>query len=1619
MSTLMSVPAARPSRSITLLPALLALAAVTYALQFSIMQEQPTGNLAGKVTLSETGKPFSGAEIHLTYQGNSKNPAGERFIKSDTDGRFSISHLLAGTWTVSASSRAHEVQVENVDVDEKGRSDITLAMHRNQADLAVGRHLNVFSSSEKLILPVRGYIEPTAAPGKDQLKVTIYRSSLSTILSKPTSSQALESVGRYFDPAVKLPAVLLKQKDGSPLSTYQELSPSLREADREGFYYQRLELGMPGPGLYLIDLQHGEGMACAWLLVTDTAMVLKHSGGDALAWTVNMQTGAPLAGRTVRAWKDGKVLAQSITDSRGLAQLKTPVYHEESSIIYVAEYGSDEAVVGSNSYQYEEDGQYTLHTYTDRPIYRPGQTVLWKSILRRTLEPGQRYALPGAKQVSIEVRDPSGERIAQDTKTTGPGGSVFGKIELSPETRTGVYSIIETIQGEKHTHDFVVASYKKPEFSAEIKTDKPRYFPGDTVIATIHAEYYFGAAVGGARVSCDIYSSPDWYSEFDYGDDPDDSETSDLEANSSPDFRAYKEEYGEMISHQEIKLDNNGNGVVRIPVKVTASADGPQSINYNISATITEASGREVGVSSSVSIVPGEFRLNIRRDGYLAKPGTPFDITLVTREYDGKPRPNVTVDLETGYEKYITDPQHPNTGKMIYNRVNHQSVITDSTGRAIVHITPPRNGEMRLIARTKDPNGREIRSRSSIWVSDDSGADLDTEYGDLSLMADHRSYQPGSTARVLLNASRIGETALVTVEGLKIYKVLTVPILNRSTILQIPVLESYGPNVSLSACYVANKHFARSEINIRVSIHSRLLNVSVKADRESSKPGATLARYKPGDKITYRIHTADSAGRPVAAECSLGVVDESIYALMEDDPRAIERSYYPRRINRVNTEYSFAVEYLGDADKAEPKITARKRFPDTAFWQPVVNTDLAGNASVSFNLPDNLTTWRATVNAVNANTQVGFARSKVISAKEFFVRLETTRYLTERDETRLLAMVHNMTDKPQTALIRLRAPGLQINGQDTATLTVQPGSMAQTAFKVTAISPTPVRLLLTAWTPKITGQPQYTDGLEVTLPILAHAKEQVTAYAGTLIGAQPETETIRLSPNAIPSLSKLTVRISPSLFSTITGSLDYLIGYPYGCVEQTMSRFMPDLLVQKCLRMHQLKDPPHALELPKMIRDSLARLYRFQHTSGGWGWWEHDNDDVWMTAYVLYGMNIAQQEGYPVSKTVFARGRKSLLQQLNGKNVRVSPYCIYVMNRIGMRSEAIKLRSGLNTNKLALADLADIALLDAELGLPADSMILTDKFIVPEAGMIHWQKKGVQPWYDFRQSDEHVTAIILRAIIRRNPSDSRILPGLRWLISRRTGNYWRSTEETAAIIEAFCDYLNTHPENRNTGGKVTLRVNGQVAGVFTLTPSNRLEPELIWRIPASKLRSEKNDVQLIRESGSSPVFYSVELIQSVPTNEKEVLLPSQLTVKREYRRILPEHRDGEMWANLVTEPTNNLMNIGDNIRVTLNITVPEDLSYVMIEDPFPAGCEVTARGEADETDEWIYNYSSADIRDNKIVFFVRQIPKGKYVINYTLHAQTPGTFHTMPTLLQAMYASETRAESVESIVVVK
>ncbi|MBC8138218.1 MAG: hypothetical protein H8F28_20250, partial [Fibrella sp.] len=1485
------------------------------------------------------------------------------------------------------------------------------------------------------------------------LKIKIWRTRLSEVLKRDDAATDFNKLRySYSGNQATLTKVLLQPdpRVATPPQLVADTAIPITGSDREGFFTNRLPLNSAQgkPGLYLVKFSYGKFSASSYVLVTNLALVVKKSPRELVAYTAELQKGTPISRATVRIIRNGRTYVSGQTGADGVTRLSLPASlnaaGSENGIptLTMATLGNDEAVVGGSSYGNDYGtGQFVVHTVTDRTIYRPGDTVQYKGITRLrndTADGRQGYSVPRGTAVSVEIRDATGGLVKRETKTTGNAGTFWGSVDISPEGATGSYMMVTTVGNEQYTSDITVAAYRKPEFAVAVKPLKARYHRGETVEMEVSAAYYFGTPVAGAKVHYYVYRDADWSAE--YGNSSDDGD----EYESSYRDSAYSNYYGESVGEGDVTLDKNGKAIVRVRTDIrhpegaesNAKAESdellPQVESYTLTAEVQDESQRLVEGNGLATVAAGDLTASVSPEGYVASPGKPTQVFVTVRDAQKNPVPGVTVNLAAAYDEWDTKKKQSITKPLGVA----QTAATGEDGRAILSVTPSRTGELRLTTTLKDSGGRPIRAEASLWVASDTGDDLNTDYGDLSLLTDKRKYLPGDTARVLVNTSRIGQNVLLSVEGDRVYQTMSLPVRKRSTVVRIPIKAEWGPNVSLVANYVRNKKFASSETPLRVTLAARDLQVKIRPVGGD--------RYHPGDRVTYSVTTSTASGRPVAADFALGVVDESIYALRGDDPKALRRTFYPPRSNRVSTSFSFSVEYLGDVSKAEPNIKARTKFRDTAYWLPDGRTDRSGKATVTVTLPDNLTTWRATVNAVSEETAVGYALNKVISTKPFFLRLETPRYLVGGDATRLSAIVHNETGSEQQVQVRLVASTLRLGEKETQSLTVAAGSVGTVSWPVRLASNSSgaAALRVTAWTPTVAGKKTYTDGVETSLPLRSYGRTQFTTFAGELGNAPatseeappdtltltPDQLTLRLEDNVVAPETRLSLRVTPSVRGVFASGIEYLVGFPYGCTEQTMSRFYPDLLVQE---FGPLTNAQKQADLPRMVRDGVARLTRFQHSeSGGWGWWETDKDDPFMTAYVLIGLSKARAQNYAIDEAMLERGIQAAVKLATTAPVRTRPFLLYALSQAGYSDTATNLlhtpfrysatRTKLVPAKLPVDALAYLTLLGRDLGENYEPFYNElQRRAVVEGRLTHWTAfPDKQSYMDC--SDRMATALALRALLAVNPDDDRISATLRYLMQSRTDGYFGDTRDTSWVLVALCDYLRAHPEDAEPpSGALAIEINGKTVRTLDLANGAQGEGEIMVKLPTDALQSGLNTVRFVRSDGSTggTIFYSGALRQTLAApagQELPALSRNGVTVKREVLRVLPRKVGNDMWR-LATEPVpNGQFAQGDRLRVRLTINATRDGSYVLIEDTFPSGAEITERGTADEEvsgSDWQFWYDHVDVRDDRIAFFARKMPKGKHVLEYNLRAQTPGTSRALPTVVQGMYDAGFHGES--------
>ena len=446
------------------------------------------------------------------------------------------------------------------------------------------------------------------------------------------------------------------------------------------------------------------------------------------------------------------------------------------------------------------------------------------------------------------------------------------------------------------------------------------------------------------------------------------------------------------------------------------------------------------------------------------------------------------------------------------------------------------------------------------------------------------------------------------------------------------------PSVSINVAIIQDHQVYEQQVRLPVLRREQKLTVSVASDK---------ARYKPGETAAYTVITRNYLGHPVPAELSLGVIDASLYAIAPDPAPDLESFFYSGQEVRVNTEFSFAAQYSGGAYQTVPaspartpdaNIRVRKTFADTAYWNPFVETGADGTVRVSFILPDNLTTWRATARGITLNTAVGSTTQEVVTSLPLVVRLALPRFYVQGDQAVVSAIVQNFSGASRTVHVRMEPHGATLIGDVDRTVTLDAGGQTRLRWQATVTDLPNVRFQVVA----DGGADGARDATETALPVAAPGLKMVTASADTLTDPGANQ---KIDLSSLPTSATVTLTLAPSLASSLFPALDYLASFPSGNAEATMSSFLPDIAAARALKARGPARPALATQ----VNLGLQKLYRYQHSDGGWNWWEFDQTDGDMTAYVLSGLVEARRAGYLVDDQRLLRGTEALKRLLNGE----------------------------------------------------------------------------------------------------------------------------------------------------------------------------------------------------------------------------------------------------------------------------------------------------------------------------------------------------------------------------------
>jgi len=716
----------------------------------------------------------------------------------------------------------------------------------------------------------------------------------------------------------------------------------------------------------------------------------------------------------------------------------------------------------------------------------------------------------------------------------------------------------------------------------------------------------------------------------------------------------------------------------------------------------------------------------------------------------------------------------------------------------------------------------------------------------------------------------------------------------------------------------------------------------------------------------------------------------------------------------------------------EPEL--RSDFRDAVLWEPDIQTNENGTAKVRIKYPDNLTTWRSTVRVITTDSKVGQEISKTITRKDLIIRMETPRYLREKDKITISTMIHNYLSEDKFTQISLEAKNALVKNSYLDNSSEKPIADNKWKIKIPKDSEVRINWIVSVNNPTneivLTAKAltnEESDAVEMKIPVEPFGVEMVESdiasisdFSSTLV------KEIIIPSNADIRNVKLFLSASPSLAATILGALDDLVGYPYGCVEQTMSRFLPTIVVANVFRdLNAPLKEGTITELPKMVSTGLKRLYDLQHSDGGWGWWTNDKTHPFMTAYVVYGLALTKQADFTIDENVLVNGLQSLKDQLLNSKEFEDETKAYMLYSLAFAEYSIhkldyelfdKIFSGMSHGKTN-------PYIDALISLSArkynrDRVVnkMTTSLLqnaIFEGQSVYWTGEDFK--YRWQEDKVQTTAFAVRALLNEDKNSEIVEKAVRWLLLQRRGSSWNSTKQTAMAIFALTDYLKKSKE-LEPEFSFTLSVNDKVVKTKSFYKENLFDKELKISVEPALLKSGRNKISIAKH-GKGKLYYS-SLMKYYSAERLEYPIKENFDIQREFF-LISRVKEGETFINKLTK-FSGLANSGDEILVRIKVQNKTSQEFFMLEDPIPPGCEVVK----DETTYDTYysgrimeppfirrNYADREIRDEKVTFFSTWFGKGEHEYSYILRAQIPGEFNVMPSIGMLMYYPEVRGTS--------
>lgn len=1470
----------------------------------------------------------------------------------------------------------------------------------------------------------------------------VQRASMATgewVKADPSVSDNDEKSGRVWRETTGRESVF---KSSDTVSSFSVTKPLGRKPE------EVVGIPLKEPGFYVIELKsHALGAAllgddetryvATSALVTDLAMHLKWGRESSAVWVTRLSSGEPVAAAevTVSDYCTGSVLWRGRSDVHGLARIDHSLGEPSSAsgcswrhpLMVLARQAQDFSFTVSDWDQGITPYEFGMpvgtdraigiyHTVLDRSLFRAGEAVSMKHFIRQHVAAGLALPPPGSGHQVTITHQGSGQSypITAVFDDEGVAASVW---KIPPEAKLGDYQVMI----DRHVSaQFKVEEFRLPTMHASVAGPAHPLVAPTQVELDLHVAYLSGGGASGLPVKVRTLVEPQplhpqGYPDYQFGG-ASVKEGVVTEGTGPADFDFESQAEKETSRTRTIPLTLDANGSARVNVSDLPALDGPGRLLAELE--YADANGEMLTTTGYVRLVPAAISLGIRREGWVGSPRQ-LRFRVVALDLDGNPRPQQPIMVSLYQSNAYSYRRRLIGGFYSYETTRETRKlaatcegVTDTQGLLSCQVAPGASGQIIVRAEAQDASGRIAGASTSMWVVDENTWWFGGTSGDrMDVLPEKKEYEAGETARFQVRMPFRAATALVTVEREGVLTSFVTALRGNAPLVEVPIAPGYSPNVFVSVLAVrgrvsrAETHGSKapaagSEVTALVDLTKpayRLGTAQIKVGWRPHRLDVEVhpehSVYRVGEKAAVNIHVtaADGSALPKGSEVAVAAVDEALLDLSSNNSWDLLEAMMGQRGLEVWTSTA-QMQVVGKRHYGRKAIPhgggggremepARELFDTLLTWQSRVTLDERGDARLMIPLNDSLSAFRIVAVAHAGAERFGTGAASIRTTQDLILLSGLPPLVREGDHYAATFTVRNTSDhmlaahvQPSTRTIKepLIAQDAQIPAGESRDLSW------------TVIAPVGVNRIDWDITASAGAARDHLKVRETVIPAFPVRTYQATIAQLTSPLAMPAA----MPRGAVPGRGGLEIDLRGKLGDNLDGVTEYMGRYPYICLEQLASRAV-------ALRSREEWDALMRRLPAYMDKEGLLKYFPSDRLEG----------DDGLTAYILA---IASEAGWPVGEDqdrllhalkLFAEGKLVRYSALPTADLSIRKLqAIDALSRYGAARAEMLDSITVEPNLLPTSALLDwIGILkrtqgvrDAE-GRTREALgLLRARLNFQGTTMGFSSERTDALWWLMISGDSNANRMLLAVMDR--PEWREDIPRLvRGALGRQLSGHWNTTVANAwgvLAIEKFSSAFESTPIT----GSTTVRYAREEQNVAWPRPPEAPAVSLPWQ-------GGEQMLDLSHAGGGAP-WVIVRATAALPLDKP---LSTGFKVTRTVTSI-EQHRRARFTR-------------GDVVRVHLDLEAQSDMTWVVVDDPIPAGATVLGSlgGQSqllkrdDRQTGWAW-LAFEERRFDSYRAYYRFVPKGHWTVEYTVRLNNPGTFQLPATRVEAMYAPEMLGE---------